>query len=138
MRPLTLFTAAALTAVLFLFTLGCPSMSHSDEHEEGTNPPGDHNYFDFGDTGGNHGDDDTPTGDDDDVSNNACQEYVDIVCACEGVEDFYEAIGTTCADTYQPLVDEGDPEACELAMDAFYAAGGCDQFGDLGDDDDTD
>lgn len=68
---------------------------------------------------------------------NPCAEYVNIVCGCEGVEDFYEAIGTTCADTYQPLIDEGDPEACALAMDAFEAAGGCDQFGNLGDDDDT-
>jgi len=66
-----------------------------------------------------------------------CNEYVNTVCGCEGVDDFYEAIGTTCWETYQPLIDQGDPEACELAMDAFEAAGGCDQFGILGDDDDT-
>jgi hypothetical protein len=68
---------------------------------------------------------------------NPCQEYVDTVCGCDGVEDFYEAIGTSCTETYQPLIDEGDPEACDLANDAFEAAGGCDQFGMLGDDDDT-
>ncbi len=58
--------AASLTAVLFLLNLGCPALSHSDEHEEGTNPPGDRDYFDFGDTGGGHGDDDD-WGDDDDA-----------------------------------------------------------------------
>jgi len=68
---------------------------------------------------------------------NPCAEYVNIVCDCEGAEEFYEAIGTTCEDTYQPLIDQGDPEACDLARDAFEAAGGCDQFGALGDDDDT-
>jgi len=62
---------------------------------------------------------------------------VSTVCGCEGVEEYYEAIGTNCFDTYQPLIDEGDPDACALALDAFEAAGGCDQFSDLGDDDDT-
>ena len=60
--------AAAFTGVLFLLTLGCPALTHSDEHEEGTNPPSDQNYFDFADHGGgNHGDDDDIPGDDDDV-----------------------------------------------------------------------
>ncbi len=67
-----------------------------------------------------------------------CAEYVDTICSCEGVEDYYEAIGTTCVDTYQPLIEEGDPDACELALDAFEAAGGCDQFDLPGDDDDDD
>ncbi len=68
---------------------------------------------------------------------NDCAAYVDLVCNCEGAEEFYDALGTTCWDTYQPLIDLGDPEACELARDAFEAAGGCDQFGVMGDDDDT-
>ena len=58
--------AASLTAVLFLLNLGCPALSHSDEHEEGTNPPGDRDYFDFSNAGGGHGDDDD-WGDDDDA-----------------------------------------------------------------------
>lgn len=129
--------AASLTAVLFLLNLGCPALSHSDEHEDGTNPPGDHNYFDFDSPGGGHGDDDIPSGDDDDASGDACQEYVDTVCACPGVDDYYEMIGTTCEDALQEVVDYGNPADCALALEAFEDAGGCDQFTDLGDDDDT-
>ena len=130
--------AAALTATLFLLTLGCPAMSHSDEHEEGTNPPGDHNYFDFHSPGGSHGDDDDlPTGDDDDVSADACQELVDTICACDGVDEYFEMLETTCEETYQPMVDAADPTECAMALDAFHEAGGCDQFAPMGDDDDT-
>ena len=130
--------AASLTAVLFLLTIGCPALSHSDEHEEGTNPPGDHNYFDFGIPGGGHGDDDDiPTGDDDDATGDACQEFVDTICACPGIDDYFDMLETTCEETYQELIDIGDNTACEQALEAFYAGGGCDQFTDLGDDDDT-
>ncbi len=131
--------AASLTAALFLLTLGCPALSHTDEHEEGTNPPGDHNYFDFGNPGGGHGDDDdTPTGDDDDdATGGACQEFVDTVCACDGVDEYFEMLETTCEEMYQELLDIGDDAACGQALDAFFAAGGCDQFDVLGDDDDT-
>ena len=62
---------------------------------------------------------------------------METVCACEGIDAFYKELGTTCEEVYQPLIDQGDPEACELAHDAFEAAGGCDQFG-FGDDDDDD
>jgi hypothetical protein len=60
-----------------------------------------------------------------------CEMYVDWVCSCDGVQAFYEAIGTTCTDTYQPLLDTGDPAACETAIENFEASGGCDQFGEL-------
>jgi hypothetical protein len=67
MRTLSTLVAS-LTAVLFLLNLGCPALSHSDEHEEGTNPPGDRDYFDFsGGNSGGHGDDDDIPGDDDDA-----------------------------------------------------------------------
>jgi len=66
-----------------------------------------------------------------------CAQFVATMCACDGVEEFYEALDTTCAETYQPIVDEGDPDVCEQAMAAFEADGGCDMFDVDGDDDDT-
>jgi len=66
-----------------------------------------------------------------------CGALCDEMCACDGVDEAFELAGlgdcqTYCDETYSAL---GDADACQAALDAFNAAGGCDQYGAIGDDD---
>lgn len=61
-----------------------------------------------------------------------CELYVETVCGCDGVAEFYEdVLGEPCAEVYQPLIDEGSPEDCEMALESFEDQGGCDLFESL-------
>jgi hypothetical protein len=126
--------AASLTAVLFLLTLGCPALSHSDEHEEGTNPPGDHNYFDFGNTGGGGHDDDDVPGDDDDMvgdDDDAVDYGADNVTACEDLEDFIAALECMEGEPWDMGCDKYMAFPCDLSVyfDCLTEETFCGEFG---------
>jgi len=59
-----------------------------------------------------------------------CMQYCAMICGCEGMDEVMEAAGLGpcgdwCIEAIQGIDDE---EQCELAMEAFEAAGGCDQL----------
>lgn len=67
----------------------------------------------------------------------ACAVFAVTVCSCEGVDAFYEQLGTTCLESYANVIDSGIGTLCNAALEAWEMLGGCEQFGALGDDDDT-
>ena len=70
-----------------------------------------------------------------------CGQYCDEICACDGVDEAFEAAGmgdcsTWCDEAiaaYETAGNAGD--ACQAALDSFNSLGGCDQYGGTGDDD---
>ena len=108
-----------LLSVFVLVMIGCPPTSHKDIYE-GSAAAGD---------------------DDDDLVGGTCAQYCDEICACDGVDEAFEAAGmgdcaTWCADAVSDYEAAGNAdEACEAALQAFNSMGGCDQYVGVGDDD---
>ena len=67
----------------------------------------------------------------------ACVSFAVQVCTCEGVDEFYEELGTTCLESYSNVIGAGIGSLCDAALDAWEMLGGCGQFLGTGDDDDA-
>ncbi len=68
----------------------------------------------------------------------ACVEFALTVCSCEGVDDYFDQMDTTCLESYSQVVDSGIDQLCSAALDAWQMVGGCEQFTAMtGDDDDS-
>lgn len=65
----------------------------------------------------------------------ACVSFAVQVCTCDGVDEFYEQLGTTCLESYENVIGAGIGNLCDAALDAWEMLGGCGQFLGAGDDD---
>ncbi len=66
-----------------------------------------------------------------------CVEFAVSVCTCDGVDEFYEQLGTTCLEAQENVIGMGIGNLCEAALEAWETLGGCGQFLGTGDDDDS-
>lgn len=64
-----------------------------------------------------------------------CVEFAVTMCTCDGVDEFYEQLDTTCLESNEAVIGAGVGSLCSAALDAWAMLGGCEQFQALGDDD---